>query len=61
MQVTPSPALLEALSALDSTKPEPRPAARAAAQAPPADKAVDEAPQRSGPLGHLGRFLDITV
>ncbi len=62
MQVTPSPALLEALSTLNAVKPEPRPATRAEAQAPAREAPPAEgAAPRSGPRGHLGRVLDISV
>ncbi len=62
MEITPSPALLEALSILNAVKSEPRPTTRAEAQAPAREAPPDEgtAP-RSGARGHLGRFLDISV
>ena len=62
MEITPSPALLEALSTLGSVKSEPRPTTRAEAQAPASEAGPAEgAAPRTGPGGHLGRFLDITV
>ncbi len=62
MEIPPSPALLEALSTLNAVKSEPRPAARAEAQAPAREaRPAEGAAPRSGPRGHLGRFLDITV
>ncbi|MEE8545778.1 MAG: hypothetical protein V3T29_08195 [Alphaproteobacteria bacterium] len=62
MEITPSPALLEALSTLGSITSEPRPATRAEAQAPAREAPPAEgAAPRSGPRGHLGRVLDISV
>ena len=62
MEIPPSPALLEALSMLGSVKSGPRSAMRAEAQAPAREAPPAEgAAPRSGPRGHLGRVLDISV
>lgn len=61
MQVTPSPALIEALSQL-SQRVEPR-AAQTTPRARPAEEgaAADGSARPAPPQAHLGRFVDITV
>jgi hypothetical protein len=62
MEITPSPALLEALSTLGSIKSEPRPTTRAEAEAPAREaRPAEPAATRSGARGHLGRVVDISV